>query len=184
VRWLLTALVLALLALGFMVPAPSPGYAASPTVGAGHEAQAIPMVGSARIEKEKDKKKSSKGKKSSKSKNKNSVSPTVEYSLGAGPVPVSIDPLKDPIRGEQNVFVQAVTPAGSGVTACNVTVRYRLLGDVNVGNPVPDSRGVCILRFNVPNDGNAVGGAGIIMTFYNAANQPVGQGTRGFIVKP
>ena len=180
-RWLLTALTLALLALGFMVPAPSPAYAAKPTGGASREAQATPMVGSPRIEEAK--KKTNKSTKN-KNRNKNSVSPTVDFSLGAGPVSVSIDPLKDPRRGEQYIPVRAVTPAGSGVTACNVTIRYRLLGDVNAGNPVPDSRGVCILRFDVPDDGNAVGGAGIIMTFYNAANQPVGQGTRGFIVKP
>ena len=82
------------------------------------------------------------------------------------------------------MFVQASVPTGSDVAICNVTVRYRNRGDVSVGNVTPDGRGLCILRFNVPDEENAVGGAGVFVTVFGTANQVTGQGTRGFIVRP
>ena len=83
-RWLMTGLALALLASGVLVPAPASAYAAGPTIGAGGEAQVVPMVGTDRIEKSK---KSSKSKTKNKSKNrsKNDTTPTVNFSTGPGP---------------------------------------------------------------------------------------------------
>lgn len=175
-RWFLTILVVALLATELVVTAPAPAYAAGQQVAADHAYATARATTKKKTTKKKKKKNTS-----SSSPSTNNV--VMGVSTGPGPVPVTIFNMKDPYVGEKNVFVAATTPTPGLV--CHLVVRYRTGDQTPLPDLNADGSNSCTFRFNVPDDRNIIGGAGVLISVYvpGAPATTLGTGTQPFAVK-
>ena len=98
-------------------------------------------------------------------------------------MPVTIFPIKDPLSGEKNVFVQATTSTPGLV--CHLVVRYRTGDQVPLADIAADATNTCMFHFNASDDRNNIGGAGVLISVYAPAAPAttLGTGTQPFTVK-